>query len=171
MVHDIVKPFGPFGLLLSDIAAKQKTINLAKRHELVTRLETWGKNWGKGCHIQKILNFLQIITPIFAPIKATSYTQLIGRKTPSPTTTVEFQHESFWIQVMDSMGFFSFQKPIWGTSLPPRQKGPRVGDALHLERRNFVEQFVGHFPKSLRVFGCFFKEITSSGSKSEIRAK
>jgi len=24
-------------------------------------------------------------------------------------------------------------KPIWGTSLPPRQKGPRVGDALHLE--------------------------------------
>jgi len=91
VVHDSK----PFGLVLSDIAAKQKTINLAKRYELVTHLETWGKDWGKGCHIQKILNFLQIITPIFAAIKATSYTQLIGRKTPSPTRKVEFQHESF----------------------------------------------------------------------------
>lgn len=61
-------------------------------------------------------------------------------------------------------------KPIWGTSLPPRQKGPRVGDALHLER-NFVETVRWTFPKVSRCFWCFFKQITSSGSKSEIRAK
>ena len=57
---------------------------------------------------------------------------------------------------MDSMGFFSFQKPIWGTSLPPRQKGPRVGDALHLER-NFVETVRWTFPQSLSVFLVFLE--------------
>lgn len=68
-------------------------------------------------------------------------------------------------------GVFLVPKPIWGTSLPPRQKGPRVGDALHLEERNFVETVRWTFPKVFRCFWCFFKQITSSGSKSEIRAK
>ena len=81
-----------------------------------------------------------------------------------PKNTIAHQNGriSTWellIQVMDSMGFFSFQNPSGVRHSLHVRKALELVTHFTLRDRNFVEQFVGNFPKSLGVLGVSLKKL------------